>query len=71
MLLRAHDEFYLSVRLLLHELFIPLVIVNASASSVMCKPLFIYLFQHPLFIYLFVYPEMKLLDCRASPDLAF
>lgn len=46
MLLRAYDEFYLSVCLLLHELFIPLVIVNVSASSVDVQA-FIYLFQHP------------------------
>lgn len=46
MLLCAHDEFCLSVCLLLHELFIPLVIVDASASSGDARA-FVYLFQHP------------------------
>lgn len=46
MLLWAHDEFCLSVCLLLHELFIPLVIVDASASSGDARA-FVYLFQHP------------------------
>lgn len=47
MLLRAYDEFYLSVSLLMHELFILLVIVSASASSVDVQASIFYLFQHP------------------------
>lgn len=57
MLLRAYDEFYLSVRLLLHELFIPLVIVSASTSGVDVQAsiyLFIYFSTLDLFICLYI-----------------